>query len=166
MEITDTDILTSMNATSCQQDIQLTQNQAYVASGNIPVKPNESYGTTTTSMDSRLPFPPRLHQQQDMPLTQNQAYVTSGNIPMKTNESYGTTTTSMDSRLPFPPRLHQQQDMPLTQNQAYVTSGNIPMKTNESYGTTTTSMDSDQLYATCTVEEEHRTTHTYDYIIP
>ena len=61
VEITDTDILTSMNATSrlpfpsCvhqEQDMPLTQNQAYVTSGNIPMKANESYGITTTSMDS------------------------------------------------------------------------------------------------------------------
>ena len=52
VEIADADILTSMNATSCQQDMPLTQNQAYVTSGNIPMKENECYGTTTTSMDS------------------------------------------------------------------------------------------------------------------
>ena len=37
-----------------QQDMQLTQNQAYVTSANVSMKPNESYGTTTTSMDSDL----------------------------------------------------------------------------------------------------------------
>ena len=34
--------------------MQLTQNQAYVTSANVSVKPNESYGITTTSMDSDL----------------------------------------------------------------------------------------------------------------
>ena len=37
-----------------QQDVQLSQNQAYVTSANISMKPNESYGTTTPSMDSDL----------------------------------------------------------------------------------------------------------------
>ena len=37
-----------------QQDMQLTQNQAYVTSASVSMKPNESYGTTTTSMDSDL----------------------------------------------------------------------------------------------------------------
>ena len=37
-----------------QQDMQLTQNQAYVTSANVSMKPNESYGTTTPSMDSDL----------------------------------------------------------------------------------------------------------------
>ena len=39
----------------CQeQDMQLTQNQAYVTSASVSVKPNESYGITTTPMDSDL----------------------------------------------------------------------------------------------------------------
>ena len=37
-----------------QQDMQLTQNQAYITSVNVSIKPNESYGTTTTFMDSDL----------------------------------------------------------------------------------------------------------------
>ena len=37
-----------------QQDMQLTQYQAYVTSASVSMKPNECYGTTTTSMDSDL----------------------------------------------------------------------------------------------------------------
>ena len=37
-----------------QQDMQFSQNQAYVTSANVSMKPNESYGTTTPSMDSDL----------------------------------------------------------------------------------------------------------------
>ena len=37
-----------------QQDMQLSQNQAYVTSANVSMKPNESYATTITSMDSDL----------------------------------------------------------------------------------------------------------------
>ena len=37
-----------------QQDMQLTQNQAYITSASVSMKPNESYGITTTSMDSDL----------------------------------------------------------------------------------------------------------------
>ena len=37
-----------------QQDMQLSQNQAYVTSASVSMKPNESYGTTTTSMESDL----------------------------------------------------------------------------------------------------------------
>ena len=89
VEITDTDILKSMNATtrlpfpSCvhqQQDIQFTQNQ--LTSGNIPMKLNECYGTTTTSMDS------------------DQLYATVEEEHSTTHTSqHGTTTTSMDSDL-------------------------------------------------------------------
>ena len=37
-----------------KQDMQLTQNQAYVTSASVSMKPNESYGITTTSVDSDL----------------------------------------------------------------------------------------------------------------
>ena len=37
-----------------EQDMQLTQNQAYVTSASVSMKPNECYGTTTPSMDSDL----------------------------------------------------------------------------------------------------------------
>ena len=37
-----------------QQDMQLTQNQAYATSANVSMKPNESYSITTTSVDSEL----------------------------------------------------------------------------------------------------------------
>ena len=35
-----------------EQDMQLTQNQAYVTSVSVSMKLNECYGTTTPSMDS------------------------------------------------------------------------------------------------------------------
>ena len=35
-----------------QQSIQLSQNQAYVTSASVSMKPNECYGTTTASIDS------------------------------------------------------------------------------------------------------------------
>ena len=37
-----------------QQDMQLSQNQAYVTSASVSMKPNESYGTTTAPMDSDM----------------------------------------------------------------------------------------------------------------
>ena len=89
VEITDTDILKSMNTTtrlpfpSCihqQQDIQFTQNQ--LTSGNIPMKFNECYGTTTPSMDSDLLY----------------ATVEEEHNTTHTSQ-HGTTTTSMDSDL-------------------------------------------------------------------
>ena len=35
-----------------RQDMELTQNQAYITSPNIPVQPNECYGTTTHPVGS------------------------------------------------------------------------------------------------------------------
>ena len=37
-----------------QQSMQLSQNQAYVTSASVSMKPNECYGTTTAPMDSDL----------------------------------------------------------------------------------------------------------------
>ena len=37
-----------------QQSTQLSQNQAYVTSASVSMKPNESYGTTTSLMDSDM----------------------------------------------------------------------------------------------------------------
>ena len=37
-----------------QQNIQLSQNQAYITSASVSMKTNECYGTTTASMDSDL----------------------------------------------------------------------------------------------------------------
>ena len=37
-----------------QQHVELTQNQAYVTSASVSMQTNESYGTTTTFMDSDL----------------------------------------------------------------------------------------------------------------
>ena len=34
-----------------QQDMELTENQAYIATPNIPVEPNQCYVTTTLSVD-------------------------------------------------------------------------------------------------------------------
>ena len=58
-----------------QHDMQLSQNQAYVVTPDIPTETNESYST------SRLPSPTRpcVHQQQEK-FTQNQAFVTYTNI--------------------------------------------------------------------------------------
>ena len=128
------------------QDMELTENQAYAATPNIPVKPNECV-TMTPSVDTDQLYDTveGEHQQQDMELKVNQAYTATPNIPVEPNQCYGTMTPSVD-----PDELyatvegeHQQQDMELGVNQAYAATPNIPVKPNQCYGTMTPSVDPD-----------------------
>ena len=99
-----------------QQDMELTQNQAYVTT-NIP-------DAVMWDHNSILSGSARCHSGGGTPATRHGAHtnVTTTNIPVETNQHYGTTTPSVDQLYATVEGAHQQQDMELAQNQAYVTA--------------------------------------------
>ena len=94
-----------------QQRMQLSQNQAYVTSANVSMKANESYDSTTTSMDLLYATVEEVSESQAYngtttssmdcdqlyatveEISESQAYITSS------NQTCGTATPSMDSDL-------------------------------------------------------------------
>ena len=78
-----------------QQDMELTANQAYVVTPNIPVEPNQCYVITTPSVDPDQLYA-TMEGDQQLELTENQAYTATPNIPVEPNQCYVTTTPSVD----------------------------------------------------------------------
>jgi hypothetical protein len=139
-----------------RQVLQLTENQAYAATTNIPVLSNQCYSATTPSAQG----PDEIYatidgeeQQQDLQLTWNQAYTAATNIPVVSGQCYSTTTPSaqdadklydeIDDSERVKQRKRQLQDMELVVNQS---TPNIMVEPNQCYVTTNPSvLNPDQL---------------------